>query len=179
MAWSMLGGDLSGGLCGRSHRRHSGCTPGGGFPIVLPARCCGRLRAMERRHLAHADIDSAADYLCALLVGQRRNADRVGHDRSGSSAVAAARTTVTNPGTVRSYPTFRVISGPSTAGGNGVPKYHDWPPAHLPFERPAGRRGDRCRFSRIISFPAGVATARGQSRPARMMPVFPRRRART
>ena len=117
VTWSTLGSGLSGAVYALTSTP-LGLYAGGGFTIVQPGPLLhDRGFALWNGSTWLApDIDLPSTPLVYALLTKADGTLIVGHDRSGS-AVAAARTTITNPGTARSYPTFR-ISGPS-AGGNG------------------------------------------------------------
>ena len=116
VAWSTLGGGLSGPV------RTLASTPlglyaGGTFRIVLPGPLLPDGFALWNGATWLApDIDLPGTPIVYALLVRPDGTLTIGHDRSGTST-AAAQTTVSNPGTARSYPTFR-ISGPS-AGVSG------------------------------------------------------------
>lgn len=111
VAWSTLGGGLSGSV------RALTVTPlgvyaGGTFSIVLPGPLLPDGFALWNGATWLApDIDLPGTPIVYALLTRPDGTLTIGHDQSGSST-AAAQTTVSNPGSARSYPTLR-ITGPS------------------------------------------------------------------
>ena len=152
-----------------------GLYAGGGFTIVQPGPLLhDRGFALWNGSTWLApDIDLPSTPLVYALLTKADGTLIVGHDRSGS-AVAAARTTITNPGTARSYPTFR-ISGPSVGGNGQVFLLRNLTTGRSVYLNlsipPATWRS--CRFSRIISFTsAALSTWRAPSCQPRTRLIF-------
>ena len=166
-----------GAECGRPHQRRSGCMPAVRSGSCYPARCC---RTVSRYGTAlpgsrPTSTCTGTPIIYALLVGRDVNAD----DRD----VIRADRQLGGGSNDRQQSWHRAqlpdVSGERPVGEQWrdsvpAPKYHHRP-LHLPqFEHPARDGGHAECFSQIISVyqPGGLATSRGQSRPARMRHDF-------